>query len=293
MTAQKAVEVLERAVEFDPDYAQAWAGKAYAHRAVANTIGRNVSIQEDYQKSMEAINKALALDENVAEAYSTLCENKMYYEYDFAGAESACRRAIELNPNSSLAHQVYTRYLVSRGRFDEAAGEIKTAIDLEPASLLNQTLYGVNLYYARRYSEAVAPFKRVIAMDENFGMAYYWLYVTLAAQGNELEAFELFMKGLAKADEATIQAYRAAYQTSGWRGVMQERAKRYEQSNQRYFEGVEFNAQAGNKDKAFEYLEKSYQRREMWMAYLQVDPRLDPLRGDPRFVELVRRVESK
>jgi serine/threonine-protein kinase len=292
-TARKAVEVLERAVEFDPDYAQAWAGKAYAHRGVANFIGRNVSNHEDYQKSMEAIKRALSLDENLAEAYSTLCENKMYYEYDFVEAESACKRGIELNPNSPLAHQVYSRYLMSRGRFDEAITEIKTTIDLEPASLFYNSLYGINLYYARRHPEAIAQFKRVIAMDENFAHPYFWLYAPLAAQGSELEAFEIFMKVQAKAfkpDEATVQAYRAAYQTSGWRGVMQELAKRYEQSNGRYWEGAIFNAQAGNKDKAFEYLEKSYQRREMWMAYLQVDPRLDPLRDDPRFDELVRRV---
>ncbi|MBD0395132.1 MAG: tetratricopeptide repeat protein, partial [Microcoleus sp. C1-bin4] len=281
--AQKAVEVLERAVELDPDYAQAWAGKAYAHRGVANFIGRNVSVQEDTQKSMEAIKRALSLDENLADAYSTLCENKMYYEYDFVEAESACKRGIELTPNSPLAHQVYSRYLTSRGRFDEAIAEIKTTIDLEPASLFYNSLYGINLYYARRYPEAIAQFKRVIAMDENFGNARYWLYVTLAAQGNELEAFEIFMKLLAKAgkaDEATIQAYRAAYQTSGWRGVMQEQAKRYEQSNGRYWEGAVFNAQAGNKDKAFEYLEKSYQRHEWGMNSLLVEPHLNSLRDD-------------
>ena len=101
------------------------------------------------------------------------------------------------------------------------------------------------------------------------------------------------MKWLGEADEATIQAFRSAYQTSGWQGIMQERAKRFEQNNDRYFAGADYNTQAGNKDKAFEYLEKSYQRREMWMAYLQVDPRLDPLRGDPRLDELVRRVELR
>ena len=293
--AQKAVEVFERAVELDPDYAQAWAGKAYAHRAVANFVGRNASTHEHTQKSMEAIKRALSLDENVAEAYSTLCENKMYYNYDFVEAESACKRGIELNPNSPLAHQVYSRYLVSRGRFDEAITEIKTTIDLEPASLFHNSLYGINLYYARRYPEAIAQFKRVLALDENYGHARYWLTVTFAAQGNESEAFELFMKDLVfyKADEATIQAFQTAYQSSGWRGVMQEEAKRFEQGDERYFFGAYYNAQAGNKDKAFEYLEKSYQRREMWMAYLQVDPRLGPLRDDPRFDELVRRFDLR
>ena len=243
---------------------------------------------------MEAIKEALSLDENLAEAYSTLCENKMYYEYDFVAAERECKRGIELNPNSPLAHQVYSRYLVSRGRFDEAIIEIKTTIDLEPASLFYNSLYGINLYYARRYPEAIAQFKRVLAMDENF-LAYYWLCVTLEAQGNESEAFEIFMKELAlvKADEATVQAFKRPYQSSGWRGVMQEHANRFEQNDERYFFGAIYNASAGNKDKALNYLEKSYQRREMWMAYLQVDPRLDPLRDDPRFDELVKRVELR
>jgi hypothetical protein len=98
---------------------------------------------------------------------------------------------------------------------------------------------------------------------------------------------------LDKADEATVQAFQTAYKLSGWRGIMKELAKRFEQNEERYFFGAYYNAQAGNKDKAFEYLEKSYQRREMWMAYLQVEPRLDPLRDDPRFDELVRRFDLR
>ena len=169
--ARKAAEILEQAVRLDPNYATAWAGKAHAHRAVAN-FGRSPNIHEEYQKSIEAINKALALDENLADAHSALCENKMNYEYDFDGAERECKRAIELDPNSSLAHQIYSRYLMGRGRFDEAIAEIKIAIDLEPASLFSQRLYGNVLYYARRYEEAVLQFKRVIAMDPNFGTTY-------------------------------------------------------------------------------------------------------------------------
>ena len=289
--AQKAVGVLEQAVRLDPNYALAWAGKAHAHRTVAN-FGRSVNLHEEYQKSIEAINKALALDENLSDAYSALCDNKMYYEYDFAGAERACKRAIELNPDSSLARQIYSRYLNSRGRHDEAIAESKTAIDLEPASLLNQRVYGTCLYFARRYEEAAAQLKRVIAMDENFANAYIWLRFALEMQGNESEAFEWFMKapGMQNADEETVQAFKTAYQTSGWQGVLRERVKRFEEGNEAYFHGAAYNAQIGNKDKAFEYLEKSYGRRELWMANLQVDPRLDSLRGDPRFDELVKRV---
>jgi DNA-binding winged helix-turn-helix (wHTH) protein/TolB-like protein/Tfp pilus assembly protein PilF len=292
--SQKAVEFFEQAVKLDPNYARAWAGKAHAHRSIAN-LRRNTNIQEEYQKSIEAINKALALDANLSEAYSALCENKMYYEYDFAGAESACQRAVELDPNSPLAHEIYSRYLNSRGRFDNAIAEVKTAIDLEPASLFNQQSLGSAFYQARRFEEAVVQFKRVIAMDDNFGITYQWLSNTLGMQGKDSEAFEVWMKFLAlqKADEETVRAYQTAFQTSGWQGVLRERANRFEKGNEAYSPGARFNAQIGNKDKAFEYLEKSFQRREWGMAYLQVDPRLDPLRDDPRFAELVRRVGLK
>ncbi|HJZ10635.1 MAG TPA: protein kinase [Acidobacteriota bacterium] len=289
--ARKAAEIFEQAVQLDPNYATAWAGKAHAHRAVAN-FGRSTNIHGEYQKSIEAINKALALDENLADAHSALCENKMLYEWDFDGGERECRRAIELDPNSSLAHQIYSRYLQGRGRFDEAIAEVKTAIDLEPTSLYSQRLYGNSLYFARRYDEAVMQLKRVIAMDPNFGTTYSWLLRSLEMQGNHAEAFEWFMKAqvLQKADDETIQLFKTAFQTSGWQGVLREQAKRFDEGNVHYGFGACVNAQIGNKDKAFEYLEKSYQRREWTMHLLKVEPCFDPLRGDPRFDEMVKRV---
>ena len=289
--AQKAAEIFEQAVRLDPNYATAWAGKAHAHRAVAN-FGRSVNIHNEYQKSIEAISKALALDENVADAHSALCETKMLYEWDFGGAERECKGAIRLDPNSSLAHQIYSRYLFGRGRFDEAIAEIKIAIDLEPASLYSQRLYGNSLYFARRYDEAVMQFKRVIEMDPNFSTAYPWLVTTLDMQGNHAEAFEWWMKFLAlqKADKETVQIFKTAYQTSGWQGILRERVKRFDRGNEAYFYGASYYAQLRNEDKAFEYLEKSYQRRELYMHLLKVEPTLDSLRGDQRFGELVKRV---
>src|SRR6266481_4604966 len=194
--AKKAVEVLGESLRLDPKYAQAWAGVAQAHRSLGNFGGSNK--QEESQKSIEAINTALALDENLADAHTALCGYKMSDEWDFDGAERECKRAVELDPNSSQAHSVYSRYLNCRRRFDEGIAEIKTAIDLEPASLVNQRDYGVSLYYARRYADAVTQLKRVIAMDEKFDTAYNWLVVALEMQGKYPEAFEWFMKGRAR-----------------------------------------------------------------------------------------------
>jgi len=289
--AQKAVETLEQAVRLDPNYALAWAGLAYALRPV----GPVKSNQEAHQRAIEAINKALALDQNLADAYSTLCESQMYYEYDFVSAEQSCKRAIELDPDSSQAHDIYSRYLLSRGRFDQAISEIKTAIDLEPTSLYSQRNLGLELFLARRYSESVVQLKRVVAMDKNFDTAHFWLSTALAMQGNESEAFEWLMKLLAlrAVDDETIQAYRTAFQMSGWQGVLRERAERFNKSGEDDIDGAAYYAQTGNKDKAFECLERVYQSRNLWMAYLKVDPRLDALRDDVRFDELVRRVESR
>jgi serine/threonine protein kinase/Tfp pilus assembly protein PilF len=299
--AKKAVEVLEQSLRLDPNYAQAWAGLAQAHRTVGNFGGSNR--QEESQKSIEAINEALALDKNLADAHCALCVDKMSYEWDFDGAERECKRAVELDPNSSQAHSVYSRYLNCRRRSDEGIAEIKTAIDLEPASLVNQRDYGVSLYYARRYADAVTQLKRVIAMDEKFDTAYNWLVVALEMQGKYPEAFEWFMKGRARnfpasqTEQEITQAYQAAYQTSGWQGMLFEQIRRFEDQTDKPdipdFQGAVLYAKVGNKNKAFECLEKSYQTREAWMSLLQVDPGLDSVRDDPRFDELVKRVGLK
>ncbi|MBA3632945.1 MAG: hypothetical protein H0W58_09085, partial [Acidobacteria bacterium] len=292
--SRKAVEAFEQAIRLDPNYARAWAGKAHAHRSFSNFGSRATNVHEEHQQSMDAINKALELDQNLSEAYSVLCENKMYYEYDFAGAEASCKRAIELKPDSPQAHNIYARFLMGPGgRFDEAITEIKTAIDLDPAAYYHQAIYKIVLTYARRYDEADQQLERLAAMNPNGAVGIFWYVGGLEMQGNNSEAFERLMRfqTLAKTDEKTRQLFKTAYQTSGWQGVLREHAKRYyEYSTAHSFSGACINAQIGDKDKAFEYLEKSYQERELWMAYLQVDPRLDPLRGDPRYHELVRRV---
>jgi eukaryotic-like serine/threonine-protein kinase len=289
---QKAVEALRQAVRLDPNYALAWAGLAYAQRVPRVSTG---NAHETHQKSIEAVNKALALDPNLSEAHSVLCENKYFYEWDFVGANVECKRAIELNPDSSQAHEIYSRYLMGRGRHEEAIAEIKTAVDLDPYSRFVQRNYGRALFYARRYPESAAQLKRVVAMDQNFFSAYGWLTSALALQGNESEAFEWLKKlmSLRKVDEETVKVFETAFQTSGWHGVLREWVKRFETVGGDNNDGAAYNAQIGNKDQAFEYLEKMYQQHESWLTYLKVDPRFDPVRDDPRFVELVRLVESK
>jgi serine/threonine-protein kinase len=290
---QKAIETLQQAVDLDPNYAQAWAGLAYAHRTLS--LYSPISTHETYQRSIEAINKALAIDANLSEAHSALCENKYLYEWDFAGAERECKRALELDPNSAQAHEIYSRYLMGRGRHDEAIAEIETAIDLEPASRFNHRNYGRALFYARRYREAEEEFKRVLEMDQNFVSTYSYLTSTLVIEGKEAEAYDWFKKLLSyrKVDQETVQVFEKAFQTEGWPGIWREWIKRFDTVSGNTFDRALYNAQLGNKDEALKYLEAIYQQRGIWMTYLRVEPRLDPLRDDPRFQDLLRRVEGK
>jgi serine/threonine protein kinase/tetratricopeptide (TPR) repeat protein len=289
----KAVEFFEQAVRLDPNYARAWAGVAFSHRSLSD-IGADVDIHEQHRISMEAVKKALELDPNLSEAYNALCMNKLNYEYDVSGAESACRRAIELDPNSPLAHNTYARLLFSSQsrRFDEAIAEIKTAIDLDPTSLYHQIVYMVALTFARRYDEAAQQLERLAQRNPQRAVGYYWIVGGVAFQGKQSEDFERLMRfrKLSNVGEETDRIFETAYQTAGWQGVLREQSKWSHQFNpSKYFTACIY-AQAGDKDKALEYLEKTYQRREHWMAYLQVDPRFDSLRGDPRYDALVKRL---
>jgi serine/threonine-protein kinase len=293
---EKAVEFFEQAVRLDPNYARAWAGVAFAHRSLID-IGADVDYQEQHRISMEAVNKALALDPNLSEAYNALCINKLNYEYDVDGAETACKRAIELDPNSPLAHNTYSRLLFSsqRKRFDEAIAEIKTAIDLDPTAFYHQLVYTFALTMSRRYDEAVPQLERLAQRNPKRALISFWLVSGVAFQGKEAEDFERLTRfeKLAETNDETIKAIETAYQTDGWQGVLREHAEYNAKHDQTFYFTACAYAQAGDEEKALEYLEKTYQHREHWMEYLRVDPRFDSLRDDPRFEALVRRVESK
>ena len=285
----KALEYLEQAVDFDPNYAQAWAAKAVAIR----TSGRS-DANQIHQSSIESIRKALDIDPNLSDAYSALCTDKLLYDYDFVAAEGACKQAIEIEPGSSAAHRAYSWVLSFHGKHAEAVAEITTAIDLEPVSYINKRDLGNALYMAQRYEEAEAHWLRQVELDSTDLVVYNQLIRTFEAQGKDAEAFEWFIKllNVLKRDEQGIARYQAAYLNSGWRGVLLERAadpeKGFGYPTDFHIAGLY--ARAGEKDKAFEYLERSFQRREWAMPQLQVYPQLDSLRDDPRYDDLVRRL---
>ena len=243
--------------------------------------------------AMEAANKAIAIDPNVSEAYTSLCDSKFFYELNFGEAERACKRAVELDPNSSLAHMTYSMVLTSSGRFDESLTEIRTAMDLDPVSLRNQRTFANKLYIARRYDEAIEVYRRLVDLNSEVGMTYLWFIRALDQSGRESEAFENLLRLLTvqNKDNETIERFKTAYARSGWPGAVRERINtELQEERPRYQHLAEYYARLGEKDKAFEYLEKALGERAWQLMYLRVDPRFDPLRDDPRFDTFVKRV---
>jgi DNA-binding winged helix-turn-helix (wHTH) protein/tetratricopeptide (TPR) repeat protein len=291
---EKALENLDTAVALDPNYALAWAFKARTH---ADIVAHTDSNQHaNYQRAMEAISKALAIDPNLSEAYSALCQNKNRYEYDARGAESACKRAVELEPNSPVAHKTYANFLYSRGSFDEAIVEIKTAMELQPVSYRNQQMYALTLYFARQYAESEDKFKSLLELSPNHNYIHGRLIILMQEQGKESEAFEYLIKMLTvdNAPVERIDRFKTAFRTAGWNGVLAERIKDFEaEAVTKNYQLACLYSKIGNKDRALAYLEKAYQERSFQMAMLRVEPQLDPLRNDPRFADLIRRVEGK
>ena len=291
----KSIEVLERAVQVDPNYAQAWASIAYVYGIGAMTAA-NIDRSQAYSKRMEAINRALALDPNLSEAYVALCGVKLNHEYDFAAAETVCKRALELGPDSSRAHMAYGMFLETRGLMDEAIAEFKTSIDLDPTSYETHRFYANTLYFARRYDEAIEQYKRVMDLDPTANPTYNWLIRTLEAQGKESEAFEWFIRSLSvqNGNDAVIQRYTTVYQKSGWPGVLRERIETSgKERSANSFRIAGWYARVGDKDKAFEYLETAYREREGLMAWLRAEAQFDSLHDDPRYDDLVRRMNFK
>ncbi len=295
--AEKAVEYFEQAVELDPNYTTAYAGLANAHTLMATTVGDDS--HEQYIKAKTAIEKALAIDDNLAEAHSYSGEIKWVCEWDFAGAEREHKRAIELNPNSSAAHRMYALYLVSMKRFDEAVAEIKTAVDLEPALGLNQRIYGQILYYDRRPDEAIARFKQTLEMDSDFTTTYFWLIGANRLKGNDAEAFDWFIQMQTKSGDKPdeIESWKTINAKSGWHGIFErqfEKAKEAEKNGKpNYNHLANLSIELGRRDEAFAYLEKTFLKRQWVMTMLNVNPRYDSIRSDPRFEDLVKRVGLK
>jgi TolB-like protein/Tfp pilus assembly protein PilF len=283
----KSIDYFQRAIAIDPSYALAYAGLADAYSL--NIIGAN---RERMAKSRDAGLKALSLDDNLAEAHASLGRILSVDDYDFVGAERELRRAIDLNPNYGIGHHFLGDLLSVMGRYDEAFTENRRAIELEPFSAVFNAGYGSSLMRARRYDEAAAQFNRALELDPQLWGAYGRLSVISEITGKYQEAVELRAKAFeANGDTRGAARMRESFARGGWKGFNRNMVGDQRPPNvPSYFLAVSFTA-LGEKDKAFEALNKSYEDHEISLVQLlNNDQRLDPLRDDPRFQGLMKRI---
>ncbi len=292
---KKALEYFNQAVEKDKNYALAYAGLADCYLLLADYDW--LPPLETSSKARAAATRALEIDDTLAEAHTSLADVTKFYDWDWAGAEREYRRAIDLNPNYMTAHQWYAEFLSGSGRYEEATAEIKRAEELDPLSLVVKSAAAWVLFFAHDYDRAIEQCRKVIEMDPNYGEVYSQLRRAYEQKGMYAEAMA--------ADEKlrAIRRQRAGEKTETRNPAPIASAKAYwkrmleltktDLAGDRkaaQFRMAEVLAQLGEKDQAFELLEKAFQERSFWMPYLRVHPHLDPLHSDPRFRDLVRRV---
>jgi tetratricopeptide (TPR) repeat protein len=241
------------------------------------------------------------MDDDLAEAHAVLGAEKADFEYDWQGAEQEFKRAIELDPNYADAHFRYAwSYLTPLGKSDQAIAEMKKALELDPFSRIDNTVFGCTYFYARRYDEALEQFDRAIKLNPDFFVTYYhlsWLYSQL---GQYQSAIAELTKGrlLAGNDRGKIAAseevtLRQAFAAEGAKGFWQQIQRDGEgdvSDRMGEFGRPQVYARLGDKEKALEWLERTYDERGTLGTLMNVDPAFDSLHSDPRFRDLVRRM---
>src|SRR5579863_345659 len=291
----KSTEYFQRSLEKDPGFALAYAGLADSY--LAHATGRP---QEFDPKAKAAASRALELDDDLAEAHAALGAEKADFEYDWQGAEREFKRAIELNPNYADAHYRYAwTYLTPLGKSEQAIAEMKKALELDPFSRIYNTVFGMTYFYARKYDLAEEQLNKAIELNPDLFVTYYhfaWLYSQV---GRYPDAISELTKGRllsgdhrVKIAESEDVALRKAFAADGARGFWQQILREQEKIDPEVgeFDEPQVFARLGDKQKALEWIERSYEERSSLGTFLNVDPAFDSLRSDQRFGEIVRRM---
>jgi serine/threonine-protein kinase len=287
----KARAYFEEAVKIDPNYAPAFAGLADSYWGVPDRPA-----QEVMPKAKEFALRALTLDNSLAQAHTALASVLFYGDWDWSGADREFRRALELNPSDAETHRMYSVYLSAMTRFEQAEAEVSAAQELDPLSALNNTTAGWTLYCSRQYERAGQQCQKALELAPNFDAAHACLGYAYMGEGSYKKAVQEFQKALELSGGDTVRAVwlGRAYALDGDRNSsrsvlaqLQERSKRSYVPP--YFIATLYVA-LGEKEDAFLWLERAYKDRDLYLAWIKFDPAVDPLRSDPRFLDLLHRM---
>jgi serine/threonine protein kinase len=290
----KAVDSYTQAIEKDHQYAPAYAALSETYLLTGNYLIR--PIEEVVPKAREAVARALQLDDTLAEAHTSLAAIKQFYDWDWTGAEQEYRRALELNPGYATGHQYYSDYLSSLGRYEESLLESQRAVELDPLSLTINTDAAQNRMVAGHVEAAIEQLRKALELDPGFAQGHLILGKSYLRKRDFAAAATEFQAALSLSPRSIryVGALGQAYALGGRRNEAQRLLK---DLNERSKQEIGYSwavaciyAGLGEHDRAFAALENAYQERVGALHHIKVEPLMDPLRSDPRFLDLLRRL---
>jgi DNA-binding winged helix-turn-helix (wHTH) protein/TolB-like protein/Flp pilus assembly protein TadD len=288
----KGIDYFRQAIDLDPNYALAFAGLADCY-ALLNTYG-SAQLKEAFPRAEAAAERALALDDNLAEAHTTRAYVEYYYKWNWAEAEREFQRALALNPNHATANQWYAEYLMYMGRFEESVAKFKRAQALDPLSPIVTVEQGLPYYYSRQYDRAEEEFRLAQRLEPRFTPLVYMLGWCYEEEGKFEEAIALFqaaMAGYQPSPRMTASLARI-YATSGRRAesrrLLKDVITHADGRRLAPYYVAQIYARLNEKDQAFAWLARAREERDEQIVTLKVDPKMDGLRSDPRFSDLLR-----
>ena len=290
---ERSIPYFDKAIAEDPNFAPAYAAKVEALVLIADWTG--TIAYADSPKARAAALKAIELNPAYAEAYAALGSVSFWLDWNWREAEANLRRALELNPNNPLTRIRYGEYLLARGKAAEGTAEIDEALKLDPVSLLTTGLAAFAHLHAGNYDHAISLSKRMLELEPKSPAAHECLYRAYLGQGKYADAVGIRREGmiLSGAEEKEVEPLTRGNPKDALEALfrddlrqMEESAKRGERVWSMYLSWLYL--RSGNKDHAFEWLEKSLSERAPFLVYLNVDPQWESLRSDPRFAHLNR-----
>ncbi len=288
-SVRRGIQLFREAIEVDPTFASAHAGLADSFITLATNIP--LPPHDAMPKAKASAMRAIQIDDGLAEAWASLGAVRWWFDWDWDGAEEAYKRAIELNPNYATAHDGYAMLLAARGRFGEAIEQNTKAADLDPLSLIAAVHAGWPFYFARDFESAIRRFRKALDLDEHFIPAHGWLGMALGQQRRYDEAIDAFARALEVDRIPILMAMLAhTHAIAGHRDRAEELlADLVAQSQSRYISPYDIavvHAGLGNTSEALKHLRDAVEDRSAWLVFVNVDPRLDSLRGEVGFGEI-------
>lgn len=291
---QRGMDYARQAIEADPGYADAYVRVA----AVYSGLGALGFLRpaEAFPKAKAAVLKALEVDESLAEAHAFLAAVRLFYDWDWSGAEHACKRAIELNPNYAAVHAVLSDWLFITGRQQEAMAENQLAVELDPLSASLNFNFGQKLLWSGNHERAIEQLKKALEFDPDFAWTYIGLAQAYAWRGMSAESLAACEKVAtlfgsnphSRALRSLVLAI--AGKADGAKTILNELNERPKLDPMALIYSAESCSVLGEKDKAFQFLEAAYQERVSLLIYLGVKPTFNNIRSDPRFADLLQRM---